>query len=465
MTCPRCGLGFAKENVQVMEIVAVPRAYFISDLHIALDEGEWRFEPEEELIALLGEISDQPGAALILLGDIFDFWQMDGAPAEKMRRIINAHPRLFSQLHRLAQTHRVLYLPGNHDREALYDPDMRSLLSEHGLQTIDKTQLLAEIGAPGDERVLRVLAEHGHESDPYNQYLHGPHPAERPFAEQVMRLFINPVKRMDIGRDESWLRDIDCVNPLPALPWWLASKYFYIEAAFWIRALAVPLALLFGVTKLGLLLVALPFMGVELTSWGIPRLPVALVYVLLGSLLIDATVIAVALLVWALRRDALKTLHRWGVDDLDAILRRRTILAEERARSELTAADSDLYLCGHSHAAFLQELSPGRLWGNCGTWVKRLFRVPARLHLLPVFVPNYRLTYFVAHAVAGEGRIELRMRRKTCRPNLTFLERFAMLGRKPRLPKEPDFLLDERRLPTRHAPSAPKEQGVRRMVQ
>ena len=414
--------------------------HIVSDLHLVGAEVGDPFACEQEFLGLLDAIAAGEETVLVLLGDIFDFWQMTGEPVAKLRRVRESHPLIFTKLQTLSHRHPVIYLPGNHDREASWDEEVVRELADVGIETCLDASVLLEL--PGRERSYRIVAEHGHASDPYNHYRHPPHPAEQPFGEHLMQLFINPVKRVKPQVGDQWLRDVDNVHPLAAIPWWVASKYFYREAGFWIKALAVPGALLFTFTKIGLLLLALQFFGVDIADWGLPLLPQPLVYTLLGFLGIDAFGLVLLFLAWLAKRDAMNTLRRWGIDDLDRILRAGELRLERRARQALRENRADLYVFGHTHEEFLRPLGEGRAWCNTGTWMKRLQRVRAWLRLPPVFVPVFRLTYIrVTDTDAAGVSVQLRARGRCHAPRLALLERLAILGRLPQPEAEEDVLL------------------------
>lgn len=430
--------------------------YILSDLHIVGEGIKDPFVCEEELISLLDNMEGVEGACLLFLGDLFDFWQMEGEPADRLRAVIEVHKPLFAALRKFGHQHRILYLPGNHDREAAWDVPLRELLSDYAIETIADQQMLAEVETLGNAVPVRILAEHGHAGDPYNQFYHDPHPAERTFGEHLMRLFVNPIKSMEINREESWLRDIDNVHPLAAVPWWVASKYFYLEAGFWLKALALPAMMLFSFTKIGLVVLGLQFFGVNLAAWGVPHIPRPLVYTMVGLMGIDVFALVLLFVLGGIRRDFLRTLRRWGYEDLDMIVRERKIRIEKQVRRALRESGADAYVYGHTHEEELRDLPGGRLLCNTGSWMKRMYRMKAHFHLPPVFVPGFRLTYLRVSGTETGAHFELHVRRKHIDPPLTYLERFALLFKpKPWEPEEEDAVLG-----TAHLPSAAKDAEV-----
>lgn len=420
------------------EPLAAEEFYFLSDVHIT-GSGEDDFDSPAELAAFLDEIATHSGMCLVILGDFLDLWQDGPGAAEKFAQARVRFPGVFAALARCAARTRVVYIPGNHDRDALFDPQLAAQLEELGLELAREPLLTAELrGAPG----FRACCEHGHMDDPYNRYLYSPTPAERPFGEHVVRLFINPLKEVKTLPGESWLRDVDNVNPVSAKPWWLCSKYFYHETGWWLKALAVPCALLFGLTKIGLLLLVLARLGVDFSRFGLPHPPRYVLFLLLGFLAVDAVALAGLGLAWLVRRDAAATLRRWGYGSLEEALARQRAAAATAATEKLRACAARLYVSGHTHEEFLQPLPGGRAWANTGTWMKRMTRVRAWAHLPPVFAGCYLLTYLKLTAENGVAHAELRARGRDFTLRLTFLERLATAFRpKPAPLQTSDALL------------------------
>lgn len=309
------------------------------------------------------------------------------------------------------------------------------------MDVVEDPALIIEMVA-GDGRVVRVLAEHGHQADPYNCYEHAPHPAERPLADHLMQMFLLPMKRMRKGDQDTWLRDVDNVNPLGALPWWMASKFFYLETGFWVKVLAVPMIIIFTLTKVGVTLAILSTLGWRITDAGMlsPR-----VYnLLLGFYAVDVFVAFLLVVVWFVRRDMYSTLRRWGVENFEVILGQRRRASEARANQRLEETGADMYLFGHTHNELLRRTENGKVWCNTGTWVKRILRIRAWCYLPAVFMPVYHLTYARIRCGTGGIRAELRVRGQTCPDGLNYLERLAIFRRpRPVVYTEPDTQISE----------------------
>lgn len=83
--------------------------YFIGDAHIGTAGAEVEADKESRLLRLLDEV-DERAAALVLMGDLFDFW------FEYRHAIPSRGFAVLARLHRLAQSGLPIdFLGGNHD--------------------------------------------------------------------------------------------------------------------------------------------------------------------------------------------------------------------------------------------------------------------------------------------------------------------------------------------------------------
>ena len=115
----------------MLELSSDTLVVFVSDSHIGGDPGCDGFESPEELEALFGELAGREGPVeLILAGDFFDFLQIGRVPEGADRASLTmARPEyrgLFATLKRFRQAEgkRVVYLPGNHDAESFWNPQI-----------------------------------------------------------------------------------------------------------------------------------------------------------------------------------------------------------------------------------------------------------------------------------------------------------------------------------------------------
>jgi 3',5'-cyclic AMP phosphodiesterase CpdA len=124
----------------MLELQAQTLMVFLSDSHIGGDRGCDAFESPEELEALFEELrTREEPVELILAGDFFDFLQISDVPEGTNRvSLTMSRPEyqpVFASLKRFKATEgkRVIYLPGNHDAEGWWNPEIKETLREQGL--------------------------------------------------------------------------------------------------------------------------------------------------------------------------------------------------------------------------------------------------------------------------------------------------------------------------------------------
>jgi UDP-2,3-diacylglucosamine pyrophosphatase LpxH len=166
--------------------------YAVSDLHLDEDDGSRLFEDSRQgarLVELLAQLKREPGAELVLLGDVFDFTSML-APERGLERFArrlgfpppSAEPRSTLELAKAAarsnpHTIRALgdaarelpmtLVPGNHDRH-LAGPDARAALDAIGLEAVKLEPFVTRELAG-----RRLVMQHGHLFDEGNATPHG----------------------------------------------------------------------------------------------------------------------------------------------------------------------------------------------------------------------------------------------------------------------------------------------------
>jgi len=163
----------APYNSHMLELQAQKLIVFFSDSHIGGDRGCDAFESPEEVEALFEELrAREEPVELILAGDFFDFLQISDAPEGTNRASLTMsrpeYQPLFSSLKRFKATEgkRVIYLPGNHDAEGWWNPEIQETLREEGL--VDEFPHYYAASMPvGDERRI-IYCEHGNQVDPAN---------------------------------------------------------------------------------------------------------------------------------------------------------------------------------------------------------------------------------------------------------------------------------------------------------
>jgi hypothetical protein len=110
---------------------------FLSDTHIGGAAGGDIFESAAELTLLVEDLNRHDGPVeLVVAGDFFDMLRMEEADGDGVAATITRpeYQGLFGALRALAGSHgrRVVYVVGNHDAEAWWNPRVQRLLGEAG---------------------------------------------------------------------------------------------------------------------------------------------------------------------------------------------------------------------------------------------------------------------------------------------------------------------------------------------
>lgn len=437
------------------------RLVFISDLHLATDDGKRDFFAEDEFADLLDELIDSSDPVdLIITGDFFDLLQLtDETPGTDrvaaFRRVFEC-PEYATMLDRLRTftampQHRTIYLVGNHDSESGWNDPLRAYLVDTGL--------VSEIGlsyrhtfGDGAGNGCLVYSEHGNDYDGVNTIGDYRNPAITPLGSHIVTDLVNylePLGRHAATDAPTSIADIDNIHPLGLIPWWFISNYFYQQVRRVAKYIVAPLAaiyLIFHIVPLYLLYEQ--FNGTVIAR-GLPGLEVV---ALALFIMFDSSVLVIALIALLIRFDFGRTRERYGLRDPDDVLRRgarhyrRT--CEELVRGELRPfhwpADepwegSDLFVYGHTHSQELTAIDVDdapRAFANTGTWTRKVIRIKTNLKLPPVFVPTYELTYVTVDRAANGIVARLWERPKALEYRLPWTERLATLGRS-RPPRRP----------------------------
>src|ERR671921_1102612 len=146
---------------------------FVSDSHIGGDRGCDGFESPDELEALFVELASREGPVeLILAGDFFDFLQIGKVPEGEDRASLTVsrpeYEGMFAALGRFREREgkRVVYIPGNHDAEGWWNPEIQETLRRLGLVDEFAYHYLASVEVGGKRRV--IYCEHGNQLDATN---------------------------------------------------------------------------------------------------------------------------------------------------------------------------------------------------------------------------------------------------------------------------------------------------------
>jgi UDP-2,3-diacylglucosamine pyrophosphatase LpxH len=124
--------------------------YFVSDTHLGDGTAADRFQYPQQLMALLGRIAAEPGAHLVLLGDLMELW------AASMEAVLVRHAPIFRAIAQIAASHPVTYVVGNHDCLPWY------YFLNQAVGNISVAERFVSTRAG-------LTALHGHQYDPFNR--------------------------------------------------------------------------------------------------------------------------------------------------------------------------------------------------------------------------------------------------------------------------------------------------------
>lgn len=422
--------------------------YLVSDLHIGGDEqiGEVEFMPEFlEFLRELEETDEE--AELVVNGDAFGLWEyteMEGV--EKLDRLVEQYPKLFSQLEATGENVDVTLIPGNHDHELAAYPEHAERLAEYNVDVVREVSTRRQVGG------CVVHFEHGNQQDPNNRIEDWGNRYVTPLGYYYNTHVTSRAGKLAKHGRFDWLSDVQAVTPTQRMPNWLASKYFYVEMHPLLRYSAVPFLLLFNVSLVLAILLGLDVTGV----WSMPKDATESLFSLFGPTgeaaylllyvnvavvtLLTLTAVPIALIV----RDIRRTVERFGVFETDL-----TVNPDEPyrdyARELFEEDDVSVFCYGHTHRPNVRDVDGGTLV-NTGTWLKRLHRrdvIAGRLP--PVFYPSYQLTA-VRLSSHDEGvEVEyIEVAKPSPAPEeLTLTERLLTIGREPQ-PELPEDTVVER---------------------
>jgi UDP-2,3-diacylglucosamine pyrophosphatase LpxH len=415
---------------------------FLSDCHIGGDRGRDIFESPDDLAVLLDGLDRHPGPVeLVLAGDFFDFLRIaevpDGANRASVTTARPEYRALFDRLRRLAaaRSRTVIYLPGNHDAEMWWNPDIRTTLEKEGLVHEFALSYTACFESEPDRR---IYCEHGNQFDPANTFRDYGDPLDTPLGDHVVT---DLMPRLPGGRTLTptlHLREIDRIFPLTEIPEWIAGRLFYDLVRQAVRWLLLPLLVAF--TAYGLIKYALGG-----NDDGVLDLLVDVGYDVLVLL------VAFGLFVLVLRRTANQVIRgaaaRFGgdpqaperFDPTVDVIRRRLEGGLPPPLGDGLPGEIAVFVSGHTHAPSLVEFdTPTGARGaavNSGCWLRQSHPVRAHLGAPSVFVSRFVFTHARVHRGAAGIEVELWEHPRPYRQNLLAVERLAVAGR---LPAEPD---------------------------
>lgn len=425
---------------------------FVSDTHIGGDPGCDGFESPEELETLFEELvgHDAP-VELVLAGDFFDFLQIGAVPEGMNRPSLTIerpeYEGLFAALRRFREGEgkRVVYLPGNHDAEVWWNPDIQKTLLQRGLVDEFSFSYLASIQA-GSRRV--IYCEHGNQLDPPNTVEDYRDPLDTPLGHHVVMDFTRRVAPYGEVARRLDLSEIKNVYPLVAIPQWLASRYFYNFAGKVISHLLLPLLVAYLIYRIAAHVLYVTRGDPTQIVGSFQELPAAhlLFTEITGFGLTTLLIFAVFFLIT--RRSVRRVFS--AMSSNEGPHHSRAELARSKVRAVATGAapspmapdaeplEIDVFISGHTHLPSLEEVerADGRrtVVVNSGCWLRQLQPVTPHLKGPPVFVSRFVLTYARVFVRGERLEVELCEWPKPVAQSLTRLERLLSWNLRPPQP-------------------------------
>src|SRR5215207_5898726 len=440
----------------MLELSGDALVVFVSDSHIGGDPYCDGFEAADELEALFVDLAGHEGPVeLILAGDFFDFLQIGEVPKGKDRASLTIerpeYRDLFAALKRFREAagKRVIYLPGNHDAESFWNPEIQATLRERGLVDEFAYYFLASVETGGGSGV--IYCEHGNQFDSSNSVGDYRDPLDTPVGHHVVMdgtRRIAPWGEILPGLD---LSEIKMVYPLVAIPAWIASRYFYNLAGKVVDYLLVPLLVAYGIYKVGAYAVARATGGNASLIFGSYRELPQIHQVFLDTVLFLLVTLGIFGIFFLVARHAIrKTLRavspggtpHYSPAEVSQNKIREILAGEARPPMDPTfdPTTADVFVSGHTHLPSLAETErpdgSRAVLVNSGCFLRQLQPIAPRLKGPPIFVSKFVLTHVRVFAREGQLRIELWEHPKPAGQTLTRIERLLSIGRRaPQPPK------------------------------
>ncbi|MBA2346194.1 MAG: metallophosphoesterase [Rubrobacter sp.] len=427
---------------------------FVSDSHIGGDPGCDGFESPEELRALLEGLTDRDGPVeLVLAGDFFDFLQIGIVPENANRASLTIsrpeYEALFDALgkFREKEAKRVIYLPGNHDAESFWNPDIQKTLSELGLVDEFAYSYLAYLKVGGEWKT--IYCEHGNQLDAANIVEDYHDPLDTPLGHHVVMDFtrrVAPFGRISGGLD---LSEIKMVYPLVAIPRWVAGRYFYDFVGKVASYLLLPMLFAYLVYRLAAYFVVRAATGSgEFIGRGraFPHIHALFLDIVIFGFVILLIFAVFFLVIRHTVRRIMATTTPGGPRYSPAQMSQDKIRSILNGQARLPMAPDldpttiDVFVSGHTHLPSLETVENGSgratVMVNSGCWLRQLQPVSPRLKGPPIFVSKFVLTYVVVSAGDAGLGVELWEYPKPAGQRLSRVERLISWGRIPDQPSQ-----------------------------
>ena len=360
-------------DVRHLTLAVGTRVLVTSDFHLrdrCTEASEWAVG---ELLKVL-EGWHGPGV-LVFAGDLVELW---AGEEPSIRTALDAHPEFVEAVSAFAsgEGRTVLYLVGNHDGCAAWDPET---ILEATTRLGCQVSLTAEIDVEGvDGSTVRM--EHGHATDPANRFDDPRDPYASPLGQHVVKEFLPSFSVVE----GDWLDGVETLADPRTFPAFISSRLFY-------RKLALD-SLWFLIPVIFILILRLP-LAYALFNGKLERLrPFSRVLLVADIAIIVNIVLGTLILVLIIR-------HTWKTAS--------SVVAEQRGGQQndnTRAAGADYvregyagFVCGHTHHAELSALEGG-FYANTGSGTKVLDRVESHFGFPAVFLPRIQLSWVILFA-------------------------------------------------------------------
>ena len=424
------------------------------DENVEGDELVEDFSCEKELIAFLRIKSEYDGELeLMILGDFFDLWKVEKTKDDQVNFVINKYQNLFDALKVFGEKHKITVLPGNHDHALAYNKKYQDDLAKYNMK-VDPSQFFKREFVVGDKS-FKVIGEHGNQVEEGTKFGDFAAPNDSSLAYYLNKVFVYKLLHMGSeNKSPYWFRNLDNLD-MDFIPHWAMSKYFYCELGPFLKAIIVPMFILFGF--------AVPYFVFDvITEFYQPQFIKPLLTlldtntffkILIFLLYFDMVIVIIAIFAWGLKRELKKKLKEYGLQDFKDIMYSRYHAYKKRAKDVVNGENdfgqsANFYVTGHTHVAGLHNVEDkGFAFADTGSWKQLMKRIPARFRFPSIYLPYFSLTYLTFEIVVDEMVVQLRRWPKNFNPKLTVLERFAVNGNYMVKSAKVDRIVTELKLP------------------
>lgn len=406
--------------------------YFISDLHIGGDGPLNECEFEQELIDFLISLESKKDTELIIVGDLFGFWEISRVgDIEKLNYVLKTHKKLFNQFKKTGRKIKIIIIPGNHDHQLVCSSKYKIILRRYNIDLEQKQYITRTIAGK------KIWIEHGSQQDEPNAFVPFGDKNHKPFGfYTTQKLLIGAGRSSEVAK-HPWIKDLESVTPEEAIPHWLYSNYFYKEMSPLLRVFLLPFILMLTLSFLILVFLVLQqfgvFPGVSISG---PILRLGLAGMVIWTIITVDIIFIIFLLfisvpLYLIVKDFKKALKRYKVIGDEGLKINKYNTVMDYAKKVFKKNKVDIFITAHTHKISLQKIGE-KVLINTGTWLRRLKRVKNRFKYLPdVYYPSFELSYFKIYQHKKKVAIEYhKIPKKVDDLRLTPLERSLIVWRK-----------------------------------